>query len=640
MLKLLMLVVFLTSVGCPNLNSLYASSSQLAEELVLRSRKLNLHEHPFWKRIVYYQPHFFGYKSLIDSPTFFLSEEGKTDPQAEIEETIRQLSLNQNPDKEDENVFCRYPARYRWLKTSLKVTSSQWPSPKCPGQKSWMDMMGGERLSLVFSSYYIDNPASMMGHTLLRVHRHKNEEDSSPLLDNAINYAANPTTTNPLIYPLMGLTGLFKGTFGVMRYYIKIQEYNNSESRDLWEYELNLSKTQIKRILFSVWELGPHFIDYYYLDENCSYILLHLLHLADPNFDFTSSFYFFVNPSDTVRAVAETPDLVRTVRYRPSSQSRYGYRFQILDQPEKQIAKDIVNSNGETISRKSYQNRQPPSKAKILDAVLAFIDFQEELAGEKLPQRYQELQIKVLRNRARLKVKSQSIDFTPVHEQPDRGHKTARVGLSAGVFQGRGGFGLFEWRPTLHDYKAKPLGYTEELSILMGRTQFLYDQESEQYFFERFSFIEILSVKQARPLVSPFAWKLNLGTNRTPGCFERSFRCYEQSINGGAGLAFNLSHRRIVGWAMPIASLGHDGQTDKRWFAGVGGEIGSIFKLTPDMRLIVEAFSGWRMSQINEYRDYYAATFAANLSDQWETHITAENSIESTSYSWSLFHYF
>ena len=76
-------------------------------------------------------------------------------------------------------------------------------------------------------------------------------------------------------------TGGFPGRFYVMPYYVKVQEYSNIESRDLWEYELSLSPAQVQRLVMHAWETRTTEFDYLFLTRHCSYQLLTLLEVAD-----------------------------------------------------------------------------------------------------------------------------------------------------------------------------------------------------------------------------------------------------------------------------------------------------------------------------------------------------------------------
>ena len=59
-----------------------------------------------WKALLHYQ----NGKSSIDSSNFFLSENGKKNPQAELQASIKLF------EGDDSKKKCLFPARYLWLK--------------------------------------------------------------------------------------------------------------------------------------------------------------------------------------------------------------------------------------------------------------------------------------------------------------------------------------------------------------------------------------------------------------------------------------------------------------------------------------------------------------------------------------------
>ena len=71
---------------------------------------------------------------------------------------------------------------------------------------------------------------------------------------------------------------------------MKVREYNDTEARDLWEYELNLSPDQVDWMVRHAWETGATWFDYFFFRENCSYHLLSLLELAEPSLHLRSRF--------------------------------------------------------------------------------------------------------------------------------------------------------------------------------------------------------------------------------------------------------------------------------------------------------------------------------------------------------------
>ena len=57
------------------------------------------------------------------------------------------------------------------------------------------------------------------------------------------------------------------------------------ESRDIWEYKLDLSQGQIDEFVRHIWELDKIRFDYFFVDENCSYRLLTILDAVNPEWN-------------------------------------------------------------------------------------------------------------------------------------------------------------------------------------------------------------------------------------------------------------------------------------------------------------------------------------------------------------------
>jgi len=50
---------------------------------------MKLHEDPYWHILLHYKPGVSGYESLVDDPRYFLAPDGKTNPETELDATIR-----------------------------------------------------------------------------------------------------------------------------------------------------------------------------------------------------------------------------------------------------------------------------------------------------------------------------------------------------------------------------------------------------------------------------------------------------------------------------------------------------------------------------------------------------------------------
>lgn len=266
----------------------------------------HLSEQRYWQQLL----HFRDGKSEIDSANFFLATDGKTNPKAELEATLEAI-------KQDKSVYCRFPARVKWLYQQLPNLEKTNPYQKCTELEEIINNYQASKAVLVFPTAHINSPASMFGHTFLRI----DDKTGLPLTANAINYAANTQESNGLAFAYKGLFGGYEGRYSVLPYYKKIKEYSNLERRDVWEYELNLNQTEMTRLLTHLYEVKDTYADYFFFTENCSYNLLWLLEIARKDSYLVSKFDFQVIPIDTVREVQEAGFIVKS-KFRPSKAKR------------------------------------------------------------------------------------------------------------------------------------------------------------------------------------------------------------------------------------------------------------------------------------------------------------------------------
>ena len=259
-----------------------------------------------WQQLL----HFRDGKSEIDSPNFFLSPKGKTDALAELEATVDAIY-------HDSQVFCRFPARVKWLFKHLPILESQTNYKPCQPLEALREEYKASKAVLVFPTAHINSPASMFGHSFLRL----DDQSGRVLTANAINYAAKTAETNGLVFAYQGLFGGYEGRYSVLPYYKKIKEYNHLERRDIWEYTLNLNKDELDRMLDHLYELKDTYADYFFFTENCSYNLLWLLEVARPDADLVEQFHIKAIPIDTIRAIKEAGFLTSS-HFRPSKSKR------------------------------------------------------------------------------------------------------------------------------------------------------------------------------------------------------------------------------------------------------------------------------------------------------------------------------
>ena len=294
-----------------------------------------------WKNLLQYQRGIGGIESEISDSTFFISPEGRSNPYLEHVASLQKaLSL-------DLEFACKYPARFKYLKKSLNLKIDLSLLKKCVEYQNYLTNHYPTSVHLVFSSYYLDSPASAFGHTFLRFSKNESlsSDKKSELLDVGINYGASNTSTNPFIYTLYGIIGGFKGTFSSIPYFYKIREYNDFESRDLWSYELNLTEAQKEKLLDHLWELGGTWYYYYFFTGNCSQKILSLLDGIEPSWKLLEKLPKYIIPSETIKVIYNTPGLVKNISFRPSKRSVFQRTYKQLNSDERKVFEKIIEDD-------------------------------------------------------------------------------------------------------------------------------------------------------------------------------------------------------------------------------------------------------------------------------------------------------
>lgn len=573
-----------------------------------------------WIRLVHYQQSGSKFESEIDSPAFFISPKGKHDPEAELQATIEAFQ-NENADvKEEDSLICRFPARYEWLKQTHKLKERS-----CPRYQKWFQTLRGDSVSLVFSSYYLNNPSSAFGHTLLRINKEPSAKDGRryELLDYGINYAANADTSNALLYAVKGLFGGFKGTFTNTPYYYKVREYNNAESRDLWEYELTLKPEQVNRLLAHVWELGPNAADYWYLTENCSYFMIALLESGDPTLPLTKNMKKFVIPSDTVQVVWDTPGLVKSVKFRPSIRTEFYHRIDELVDEEKDMVAEIVLKRDITVLQKISNTTR---KRKVLDAAIDFMDYKYSVEIQKPDTPETKFKNELLVMRGQIDEISETLNITPPEiEEPHHGHGSRMMSAGPQSSRSSGNFLHFEYRFSLHDQLDPVVGYPEYAQISLFDINATYSDKLKKFELEQFSMFEVLSHSPISRFSKSLSWRFKVGADKIWD--SNCFGCHGVALTGGAGFTFMMPTYFLTTFYLGVHAASYwipVGPSD-RFLIGAGPQARMRVRLTKDFIFLAE--TTLRKNIKKELSDYQDSTLSMQktlrkdfgLRGSWET---------------------
>src|SRR5256886_4071625 len=313
-------------------------------------------------------------------PALFLSPRGKVDPAPQMEATVAGFFAPGEAAPEGatladpslEHPMCRFPARFAWLVAAIPIDLARLPPRSCPRFEAFWRRVSARSATLVFSSYYLNNPASAFGHTFLRLGKEElaSGGDRLDLIDQAVDFAVVTDTSNAVLYAFEGLFGFFRGEFSARPYFYKVREYADYESRDLWEYELSLDERQLATLVGHLWELGQTWFDYYYVTENCSYHVLGALEAADSNLELLSHLGPATLPADSVKALFANPGLVRAVRFRASARTQLAARTAGLSGTDL----DAVQRLAEGRDSAALDATSTPERVRVIDAALDLVD--------------------------------------------------------------------------------------------------------------------------------------------------------------------------------------------------------------------------------------------------------------------------
>ena len=537
----------------------------LAKQTMLeRAEKLALSQHETWLALLHYKRETVSRDviSQADDKKFFLHPNGKHDAKAELVANIHAFFK----PSQSGHAQCLFPARWWWLKQQLNYGRDY--DVKCPQLEAFMARVTADKLVLVFPTMYLSNPGSTFGHTFLRF----DTEGEANLLSQTLNYAARTNKEdNILNYVRKGLFGGYTGFFRMRSYFETVQEYNNIENRDIWEYELSFTKNEMKQLLRHVWEINSVDFDYFFFKENCAYRMLALLDVIRAGMELTtgSKFSVYAIPVDTVRALDEV-GLIKSRKLRASLVTRIDDYF--LNEDE-----SLNNKNTRTAVNIATKENvvKPESILSYLDAVK-----NERDKVDVLQQSYNILQF----NNASSSIKAQNIlelannlsnkKNTNVKEglfhqkksewnksdgnyrnrsygkvPPEKGHDSIRVSTGYGKQNTREYIDL-RFRPSFHDLMDSMEGYVSGAAINAFEIRFKWftstdelnesKEEGSELRLESLSLFNITSLNPLRHWHKSLSWLLDVRFDRTQLNETKSVRNFIG--RGGLGLSIQKKH--------------------------------------------------------------------------------------------------
>lgn len=463
---------------------LFVSLPAMAEEDLAQSKE--------WLKLLHYKKQTFGgYKGLVSADKFYADEDGRYNPQKEMETEIRLFNA-------DDKIKCEFPARFELLKQKGLVKGNL---ENCEEYQSFINDIQPKGITILFTDAFMSNPASLFGHTLIRI---DTARKGSQMLAHGSNFGANSGTDSGPIFAFKGLVGLYYGGYVISPYWDVINTYNNIENRDIWEYHLNLSDKEQVMFVNHLYEMKNALIRYFFLSKNCSYMILELLESVRPELELTKDYNYWAIPLDTLKTIKEVPDLVDEINYRPARYTKLRAQIDAMNEAQYKAFYKGIKEHDYDMSELS-EDEQP----LVLETEYQYYQY-IYTAGEMELKDYRKNSFAVLRRRSSM---PPAPEIKLEGKDPSLSHASFQVSLGGGVYNHKS-FEQINIRPAYTALTDDNFGLIRGAGISVLETQIRYYNQTDKTVLERVTGLKIDSFVPASRIFSPWSYISDMNVHR------------------------------------------------------------------------------------------------------------------------------
>lgn len=541
---------------------------------------------PQWLKLLHYQSKGAGYVSLVENEEFFISHKGRDNPISEYQATVEAFINPQNKQK------CDFPARFLLLKKNGVVEGDL---SSCEDYQKFLQDLQPKSVTMLFTDAYMSNPSSLFGHTLFRI---DTKRQGTQLLAHGANFGADTGDDNGVLYALKGLWGGYYGTFGIKPYYDVINLYNNIENRDIWEYSLNLNDEELVLFTAHMWEMKQAKIRYYFASKNCSYVLLTMLEAVKPELELAEEFDGYVAPLATLKSVYAVSDLVGSVNYRPSRQSKLKHRLRQMNSRQKDVLHDIIYDENLDLNRLDDEE-----KADVLETAYQYIQYRY-VEGELELADYRKKSFSLLRERSKIANERQYFDELHEGKNPVYAHEALRLEIGGGVKNGEF-YQQVGFRPVYTSLLDDSYGLLKGAEINFFEVKARHYDKQDKYVLDDVNLLNITSLSGVDMLFSPVSYDIGVGIKRIFDAKTGQEHTAGQ-IELGVGQSYELAENTFL-YLFTTPNGAYGSEFDDNGYYGVAFKAGVYYNLD-NIRFNVSA-----MQNFTSNKTAYGQTYNAEL---------------------------
>ena len=538
-----------------------------------------------WLKLLHYHKTLGGYKGLIHSQNFYVSADGRTNPEDELKAEIKAFQSG--------NKKCLFPARFNLLKENGFILGN---FDDCSEYQSFLQDVQPNGITLLFTDAYMSNPASMFGHTLVRI---DTARKGTQMLAHGSNFGADYEGDNGVVFAIKGLFGGYDGQYNISPYWTVINTYNNIENRDIWEYKLNLTESEQIKFVDHLYEMKDAKIQYFFLTKNCSYMILELLEAVRPSLDLSRNYNVYAIPLDTLKTMREVPGLVGKINYRPARYTKI--KHQLKQMSPKQYAAFI---KGITEHDYDMPDLDQTQQQQVLETEYQYYQYQYTKRDMELKE-YRQNSFAVLRKRSQLPAAQEK---KPKGYDPSQSHGSFQLSFSGGVYNHKS-FEQITIRPAYTSLTDNNEGLLRGAGIRVMETIWRYYNQKHKFVLQRFTGLAIYSLIPSDRVFSPYSYKTDFSLVREYNP-QNQDEGYVGNVEFGIGKTLGLSERFWL-YGLLNAHGQYGGVIPDNYWVGVAPEIGVYADFSP-LRLHLAAENTFATARFGN-RLQYKADIAVGL---------------------------
>ena len=424
----------------------------------------------------------------------------------------------------------------------------------------------------------MNSPASIFGHTFIILK--KNEKIQ--LDDIVIEFIGNMKGIS--MSPIKSLFSSIPGHYKLKYWYEKRREYD-LENRDIWEYELNTTVTDIKRLWSHYRKIKGKTFEYNFFFKNCSYYLLELItNTLNEETDLLKSFPGYTVPIETIKSLKDRNHIKNMVFYR-SSFSKLLLSYKNLQQKDKEKVKSFLKKLIiPKTSSKSFNN--------IMSPILNYKILREQ-------NKYKRDKMIGMKKNYHGRIVNHSSKNT---ENPINIHDPQKVSLSH-YRQENKNHGLeLSFTPSLHSYEDFGIGDIKGINIEFLKVTADYNFNNKTLIINEFTPIKIQGLSPVNFIENTFSRLFEISFNRNKIHHENNeYNIYSKF---GLGVASKTERGFFCG-VTPLVGIKYTGFLDERmnesFQALIGSRINLLYSFEDRLLINISGDLEWNFNNVLWY---------------------------------------